>query len=475
MRKTKTTIQILEARCKRAQAVSHVGSWEYNITTGNFWGSDEGKRLYGLDPDVDDFSAGEIMQLVVEQDRECVHQAMVALLESGRPYDIVFDIIPKNSTMRRTIHSVAEMERNESGTPIGVTGVLQDITEQKTIEVAYKDANRRLASIIEGTHVGTWEWNIQTGDTVFNPIWAEMVGYSLEELTPVSIHTWDSLIHPDDHQQASELLDKHFKRELPYYQSEIRMRHKDGHWVWVLDRGKVITWTEDGKPLMMYGTHTDITDNKLAEEKIKSLLAERELTLKEVHHRIKNNMNTIASLLSLQAQTLKEPLAIVALEDAKSRVKSMMLLYDKLFQESESGVISLAKYIPSLIDEIIGNFANSRMVKVTTEIQDLEMDAKTLQPLGIILNELVTNVMKYAFPDRNSGTIQVSAKLIGSTVQISVQDDGIGIPEHMDFDKSTGFGLQLVEALTLQLKGSIRIQRNKGTKVILDLDYRQTT
>ena len=462
------TVPLLEARYKRAQEVSHVGSWEYIIKTNSFWGSDEGKRLYGLDPQTDAFSAEEVMKLVVDQDRVEVGQAMVNLLEQDKPYDIVFDIIPKNSTNKRTIHSVAEVERDKTGKPVRVIGVLQDVSKRAAIEEAYKEANQRLASIIEGTHSGTWEWNVQTGETVYNSIWAEIAGYTLDELSPISIQTWQTLAHPEDQKKAGELLSQHFEGKIPFYHSENRMKHKDGHWIWVLDRGKVFTWTADGKPLMMYGTHTNITESKIAEEKIQKLLAERELTLKEVHHRIKNNMNTIASLLSIQAQSLKEPLAVSALKDARSRIKSMMLLYDKLFQASESGVISVQKYIPALIDEIIKNFSSSTTIQVKTTLDDIAMDANALQPLGIILNELLTNVMKYAFTDRKDGRIHVAAKKKETGVQIIVEDNGQGLPEYIDFDRSTGFGLQLVQALALQLSGTIRIVRDKGTKVILD-------
>ena len=462
------TVQLLEARYKRAQEVSHVGSWEYIIKTNSFWGSDEGKRLYGLDPRTDAFSAEEVMRLVVARDRDEVNQAMVDLLEQDKPYDIVFDIIPKNSTKKRTIHSVAELERDKAGNPVRVIGVLQDVSKRAAIEAAYKEANQHLASIIEGTNAGTWEWNVQTGETVFNSIWAEIVGYTLDELSPISIQTWETLAHPEDLKKSGELLNLHFEGKIPYYHFESRMRHKEGHWIWVLDRGKVFTWTEAGKPLMMYGTHTDITESKEAEEKIQKLLAERELTLKEVHHRIKNNMNTIASLLSIQAQSLKEPLAVSALEDARSRVQSMMLLYDKLFQASESGVISVQKYIPALVDEIIKNFSNSTTIDLETRIDDIAMDAKTLQPLGIILNELVTNVMKYAFPGRTDGKIHVAATKKETGVQIIVEDNGQGLPDYIDFDRTTGFGLQLVQALALQLNGNIQIVRDKGTKVVLE-------
>lgn len=123
----------------------------------------------------------------------------------------------------------------------------------------------RLESILKGTNVGSWEWNVQTGETIFNERWAEIIGYTLEEISPVSIDTWVKFAHPDDLQRSNELLEKHFKGELEYYEFESRMRHKDGSWVWVFDRGRVFSWTEDGKPLMMFGTHQDINHRKNTE------------------------------------------------------------------------------------------------------------------------------------------------------------------------------------------------------------------
>lgn len=123
-------------------------------------------------------------------------------------------------------------------------------------------ARQRLANIIVGTRAGTWEWNVQTGDTVFNARWAEMVGYTLEELAPISIDTWTRLVHPDDLKRSGELLQQHFSGALPFYECQVRMRHRDGHWVWVADRGKVITFTPDGRPLTMAGTHLDITPDR---------------------------------------------------------------------------------------------------------------------------------------------------------------------------------------------------------------------
>gem|GEM_PF-5727455 len=160
----------------------------------------------------------------------------------------------------------------------GYRGVTRDITRRKQAEELLELERHRLANILEGTNVGTWEWNIQTGETVFNERWAEIMGYTLAELEPVSIETWIKYAHPDDAEISKELLTRHFKKELPYYECEIRMRHKDGSWIWVLDRGKVATWTEDGKALMMFGTHQDITGRKLAEERIKYMATHDILT-----------------------------------------------------------------------------------------------------------------------------------------------------------------------------------------------------
>ena len=152
-----------------------------------------------------------------------------------------------------------------------------DAIEQEISDRLQEQAHKKLVaselmyrSVLEGTRIGTWQWNVQTGETVFNERWAEIVGYTLQELSPVDINTWLKLAHPDDLVQSGKLLEQHFAGQLPFYDSKCRMRHKDGHWVWVHDRGRVISWTDEGKPLMMYGTHADITSQKQAELALKS-------------------------------------------------------------------------------------------------------------------------------------------------------------------------------------------------------------
>ena len=151
----------------------------------------------------------------------------------------------------------------EQKTPSGGrVGLRIDISE-------LKERERRLSEIIRGTNVGTWEWNVKTGETIFNERWAEIVGYTLAELQPTTIDTWLRFAHPDDLEVSRQKLEQHWRGELDFYDTSARMRHRDGHWVWVLDRGRVGSWTPDGKPLWMFGTHQDITSSKQAEGRLR--------------------------------------------------------------------------------------------------------------------------------------------------------------------------------------------------------------
>jgi PAS domain S-box-containing protein len=213
-----------------------------------------------------------------------------------------------------------------------------------------------------------------------------------------------------------------------------------------------------------------VTERKEAEAEVKRLLEENRLLLKEVHHRIKNNMSTIQSLISLQAGLMREPSAVAALEDTGSRVQTMMILYDKLYRSVNFSRLSTLEYLPSLVDELLGNFPNLASIRVTKHIDDFMLDISQIQPLGILIGELLTNVMKYAFVGRNDGEVLVAASLEGSRATVVVQDNGRGFPDTVSFDNSTGFGLTLAKALAEQLGGSIRIERGNGTRMVIEFE-----
>jgi two-component system sensor histidine kinase/response regulator len=184
-------------------------------------------------------------------------------------------------------------------------GTAIDITERKLAEEALRMSESRLSSVIEGTNVGTWEWNVQTGETVFNERWAEIVGYTLAELAPVSVQTWLDLAHPEDLKESEKQLAQVFTRAQSHYDIECRMKHRNGDWVWVHDRGKVIEWTADGKPFHMAGTHTEITKRKRAEETLRENEARLTLALQISHSGCFDwNLNTNESVWSDELKLL---------------------------------------------------------------------------------------------------------------------------------------------------------------------------
>jgi len=235
------------------------------------------------------------LELNLFVNKEKQNQAAQMLSDNGHFRGIEMQVRTKQGGNRYGIFSGDIIETQ--GTKYFLT-VMVDITqrkqaeaERKLIETALVHQKQRLSYILEGTNVGTWEWDVQTGETIFNERWANIIGYTLEEISPVSIETWIKFTHPDDLEVSNELLKKHFSNELDLYECEARMKHKDGTWVWVLDRGRVISRTKNGKPLMMMGTHQDITERKQAEE---NLISE--------HNRVSSILDVIPSGIYIVSQ-----------------------------------------------------------------------------------------------------------------------------------------------------------------------------
>ena len=168
-------------------------------------------------------------------------------------------------------------------------GYLLDRTESNALERHLRETTQRYEMVIAGTQIGTWDWNVQSGAVAFNDQWAQIVGYELEELHPLSIETWTKLAHPEDLAESGRRLEEHFAGDTEMYEVEARMRHKDGRWIWVLDRGRVVEWDEEGKPLRMLGTHAEITEFKELENELSNALARAELTNAELETQIERS------------------------------------------------------------------------------------------------------------------------------------------------------------------------------------------
>ena len=192
-----------------------------------------------------------------------LYKALLEIIKTKEPQNVEYFLKAENNIIWFNA-SITLVE--DTNTEILV--VIRNINKIKEIEFQLEKERKRLENIIDSNNIGTWEWNVQTGETIFNERWAEIVGYTLDELKPINIDTWLKFIHPEDVEKSTNTLNAHFRGESNQYECEVRMKHKKGNWVWVLDKGKALSFTPKGEALIMFGTHTDITERKAFEREI---------------------------------------------------------------------------------------------------------------------------------------------------------------------------------------------------------------
>lgn len=251
---------------KETQRINKLGSWEMELKTGRTIWTEQVYQIHEVPLDFDHNKDNGI-EFYHPEDRPVIKRAIENTIKTKTPFDVTCRLITAKNNLK-WVRASGIFTANEFGEDI-LIGSFQDITADKENAEKFELTQLRYQHILEGTNVGTWEWNVQTGETIFNERWAEIVGYTLDELQPISIETWIKLAHPDDLEESGNRLNRCFEGKTEYYEFEARMLHKNGHWVWVFDRGKVFSWTDDCKPLMMYGTHQDITERKKIEEELK--------------------------------------------------------------------------------------------------------------------------------------------------------------------------------------------------------------
>jgi len=248
------------------------------------------------------------------------------------------------------------------------------------------------------------------------------------------------------------------------YESEINIFSKQTDPCIVELRVSVIEW--DNEPYSLVFIH-DITRRKLAETRLKTALEEKEILLQEVYHRVKNNLQIICSLLTLQEMNLKDPAAADALRESKNRVLAMSFIHDKLYQGADLAKISIGDYIQDLAAYLLKSYALAQeKVQLKIEVKETFMNFKTAIYLGLIVNELVTNSLKHAFPGERRGTIEVYLDRVKEEEEKNIlifRDDGVGMPGNVDLQCPDSLGMQVIHSMVKQLHGDIAIDRKQGT------------
>jgi len=249
------------------------------------------------------------------------------------------------------------------------------------------------------------------------------------------------------------------------HEHDTQVVDKDGKIIHFHRTANVALRDKEGKPTAVIEISRDITPRKQAEEKLKASLKEKEVLLKEIHHRVKNNLQVISSLLNLQSGYVKDREALEMFKESQNRVRSMALIHEKLYQSKDLASIDITGYIRDLTTSLIHSYgASAAAIKVNIDVRDIFLDITASIPCGLIINELVSNSLRHAFPDGREGAIKITMHRINEDkIELTVSDNGIGFPEDMDFRKTESLGMQVVITLVEQLDGIIELDRSKGT------------
>ncbi len=295
-----------------------------------------------------------------------------------------------------------------------------------------------------------------------NPATCDLLEYKRNELIGKSIE----IIFPDNEMcLLTERLSNNLSRRSHITNIKSTFKVKNGNYTPVFLSISIIK-SDSNEILGIVCVGSDITDIKEAEDKIKASLKEKELLLQEIHHRVKNNLQIISSLLNLQEVYIKDEKDLEIFKESQNRIKSMAFIHEQLYKSSDFAKINFANYIHDLLAYLsYSHNLNPQKIKINIKVEDVHLDINTAIPCGLIINELVTNSIKYAFPDERSGTITVYLYSYHEDEYVLIiSDDGIGLPEDIDFKTTATLGLQLVYNLSNQLEGSIELDRINGTK-----------
>lgn len=359
----------------------------------------------------------------------------------------------------------ASVLKNEAGEIVGAMGVSRDISEVKQAEEQLRAQSAKLNAVFESSSHLIWTLDANLCLTSFNQNYARFfrkhygkdvyVGLNMAASEMVSSNEYNSFwVQKDKAVLQGE--GQHF---------ETKLVDIHGNTVWREIYLNPI-FEDNGNVREISGIGHDITEKKLAEEKIRQSLQEKEVLLKEVHHRVKNNLQVISSILNLQSSYVKDQGTLNILKESQNRIKSMAFIHESLYQTKDFSSINFSEYVVNLSHNLIQSYSNfDNEIKLNLDIQNVFLNLDLAIPCGLIINEIVSNALKYAFVDKMEDCeVSVKMTLADENLVLVVADNGIGLPAEIDYRNTQSLGLQLVVTLTDQLNGTIEMDATNGTK-----------
>ena len=411
-------------------------------------------------------------------------------------YELFYRIKTKNGEYR-WFYDYSKVERNEQGEAEQIRGYLVDQTLLIDTQKHLNWEQQRLGDTLEAGNIGTWEWNIQTGDVLYFENLRKISGFNTNELLPLSLENWKKFVHPEDLDQVEGEIQRIYNKEQENYALEIRRKHKDGHWVWIEEKGKVIQWTKDGEPLLLRGIYIDITRRKTIEKDLIEAKREAESAnqakstfLANMSHEIRTPMNGIIGFLELLSDTEMTVQQRSYLKHVQNASKNLMSILNDILDLSkiESNKMALESIpfdIRITMESVIAMFSQQAYMKGL----DLNMTMDKNIPQFVVgdptrLHQVLANLLSNGIKFTSKGEVNLRVKAEKKsesntlTIVFEVEDTGIGIEEiHMDklfrsftqIDEShtrlyggTGLGFKITQTLVELMEGTIDVKSEYG-------------
>ncbi|MBG1245637.1 PAS domain-containing sensor histidine kinase [Nostoc sp. NZL] len=507
--RTEEVLRESEQRWQLALRGNNDGIWDWNVKTNEVFFSVRWKEMLGYEDHEISNHLDECVTRVHPDELDWVTQTIQQHFAQKTPfYTIEYRILCKDGTYKWILDR-GQALWDEDGNVVRMVGSHTDITERKQAEKALSNLLNQLESIVEQrtaeltrinqslqaeiTERHRMEQALRESEQRFraafhqaavgiahvaidgrwllvNQRLCNILGYTPEELQLLS---FQDITHPDDLSADLKYIDQILADNIQTYSMEKRYFCKDTSIVWV-NLTVSLMRELSGEPKYFISVVEDISERKAAqrdrkqwEEQMQASLLEKEVLLKEIYHRVKNNLQVISSLLSLQSAYIKDKHDLVIFKQSQQRIASMALVHEKLYQSQDLARINFGEYIRDLVASLFSAYeVNEDAIALTINIDDhVFLGLDTAIPCSLIIHELVSNSLKYAFPSGRNGTIYIGIKKNNEhEATLIVSDNGIGLPSNFNFKNMASLGWQLVDALTNQLGGNINIQGARGVE-----------
>lgn len=444
---------------KRTEEISGVAGWEYDVATRKIFMTPKAFEIYGL-PDDQQISLETNEELFDEESLDKIENALTNTVNQQKSYQIELNLIKSEGDPR--IIQINGFPEVEDGKVKKVYGTLEDITLKKQREKEREEVLQKLTTAQNIAKLGYWTHDIEKNisnwsDNVYN-IW----GQNPQTFTP-DFETLLETIHPEDRElflgDASEAFpDKN------YYDTEHRIITPDGEVKWILER-ITLHRDEEGVAKVLEGIVQDITKKKEQEEKTLQALNEKEILLAEIHHRVKNNLAAISGMLQLQAFEEESSSVREKLLDSVTRIVSMASIHEQLYQSKSFSKLNFSANLENLVTKIVNTMQIKTPIELDFDLDPVQLNINQAIPYSLIVNEVITNILKHAFKGKKKGKITFKLTEKGDHLNLLIKDNGAGMPEGVEDRPDKSLGLRLIDILSQQLKATYKYNSTKSGTV----------